>query len=134
MDKEDIKVFTNALEQDIINHQNDQLEKIGLKWDDVYGYLLPIEDVEQPLLALSFNFWDGWCSAANDKFINEEFVLKDEWIEFAREIIVSLKNQTLPSNPKILDLFNPPPKPPKISFGEFLKGLIFGNKLKEKDV
>jgi hypothetical protein len=44
MNKEAAEILAAALEEDAQDHESGKYTEIGLKWDDVYGQILPIED------------------------------------------------------------------------------------------
>ena len=43
MNNEAAEILADALERDAKDHDAGQYKDIGLKWDDIYGQLLPIE-------------------------------------------------------------------------------------------
>ena len=87
MNTEAAEILAIALEKDAMDHDQGKFEGIGMRWDDVYGELLPIEEnIDSFLYVLSFRFWD-------------------DWPKLAREISQCLRNGEIPTNPMILENF-----------------------------
>ena len=130
MNKEAAEILAEALEKDALDHESGNYDNIGLKWDDVYGQLLPIEeDIDQPVYGLAFNFWDDWCDASNHDWQYHEPITTNEWPKIAREIAASLRNGTPPNNQRILDHFLPKPK---IGILQKIKVWLFRNQKKSQ--
>ena len=111
MNKEASEIFSNALESDANDHDAVLYENIGMKWDEIYSLLLPIEDdINNPIYDISFRFWDEWCDASTHEWQYHEPIKKEQWPNLARELAQCLKTGAIPSNKIIIENFTPKPK------------------------
>jgi len=110
MNKEATEILATAIEKDALNHESGKYSKIGLSWDEVYGQLLPIEDIDQPMYGIAFRFWDDWCDAANHNWQYHKPIKSNEWPNLAREIAADLRSGIVSTNPIIIDNFKQKPK------------------------
>lgn len=111
MNKEAAKLFANALESDADDHDAGRYENIGMKWDDIYAQILPIEDdINNPIYGIAFRFWDDWCDASSHEWQYHEPIKKEQWSILARELAQSLKTGLIPQNQVIIENFKPKPK------------------------
>ena len=63
MPSESAEILANALEADADAQVRGDFENIGMQWDEVYGEILPINEIPDPLFGLAMEFWDDWCDA-----------------------------------------------------------------------
>ena len=110
MNKEATELLASALEKDANDQDLGQIENLGMQWDNVYGQILSIDEINQPLYNLAFRFWDDWADAANHEWKYYEPIKEAEWPSIAREIACSLRSQVLPTNPLIIEKFQPKQK------------------------
>ena len=110
MNPEAFEILAKALERDAAQQKSGKYSEIGMKWDEVYGEILPIEDdFENPLYSLAFNFWDAWADAANHEWQYHEPITKKDWPIFAKKIASSLRSGRPPTNKLIIESFYPKP-------------------------
>jgi len=111
MNKEAAEIFAKALENDANDHDAGKYENIGMKWDDIYAQILPIEDdINNPIYGMAFRFWEDWGDASNHEWQYHEPIKKEQWPIFARELAQSLKTGSMPQNQAIIENFKPKPK------------------------
>ena len=111
INKEAAEALANALESDADDQDAGRYENIGMKWDDTYAQMLPIEeDMNNPIYGIAFRFWDDWCDASNHEWQCHEPIKKEQWPNFARELAQSLKTGVMPNNQVIIENFTPKPK------------------------
>jgi hypothetical protein len=111
MNKEAAEIFATALENDADEQDAGRYENIGMKWDDIYAQILPIEeDINTPIYNMAFRFWDDWCDASNHEWQYHEPITKNQWPQFARDLALSLRSGNIPTNQIIIDNFTPKPK------------------------
>lgn len=118
MPSEAADILAKALEDDAAAHEAGQYSSIGERYDDVYGEILPIDDIPGPLSALAFRFWDDWCDASQHDWMYHEPIRKEDWPLIARTIAKCLRSGELPTDPLILREFTPEPR---LSFVQRLK-------------
>jgi len=111
MNKEAAEIFATALENDANDQDEGRYENIGMKWDDIYAQILPIEeDINVPIYNMAFRFWDDWCDTSNHEWQYHEPITKKQWPQFARELAQCLRTGRMPTNLIIIEKFTPKPK------------------------
>ncbi|HEB54832.1 MAG TPA: hypothetical protein ENI98_00725 [Gammaproteobacteria bacterium] len=107
MKNEAAEILAKALEEDAIAQESGNIDDIGLRWDDVYAEILPLQDVSEPIFAMAMQFWDGWVDASNHEWQYHKPVKKEQWPIFARELADCLRSGTMPANQMLIDVFSP---------------------------
>ena len=111
MNPQAAEIFASAIEEDIKLQEQGRFLEIGEKLDEVYAELLPIEDdINNPVYAIAFRFWDDWGDASTHDWFFHEPVTEEQWPIYAKEIVTSLRTGKLPENSIILEEFTPKPK------------------------
>lgn len=117
---DEIKYLIKCLNEDIEKHKKDEFDELAEQYDDVYNDLLIVGEFEKRNVQIAMNFWDGWNDSSNHDWQFYEPIKKDEWIELAKTVILSLENDTEITNKIIIQYFAPENQ--KGCFYKFLKG------------
>lgn len=111
MNEEAANILASALEKDAEAHDSGDFINMGMRWDDIYGEILPIEDnINIPIYAIAFRFWDEWSDAANHNWKYHEAIRKSQWPILAKEIAQNLRLKSQINNQVIIDNFTPDTK------------------------
>ncbi|MEY2426073.1 MAG: nitrite reductase small subunit [Actinomycetota bacterium] len=106
------EILARALVADAEAHESARYDDIGERYDDVYGELLPIQDLGARKFAIAFHFWDAWIDARNHGWNYYPDIAPPDWPLFAREIAAALRDGVDPSNSTVVKLFSPENFPP----------------------
>jgi len=109
MVNEAAEILACALEQDAQAQEAGNINDIGLRWDDIYAEILPIQDTAEPIFAMAMRFWDDWGDASKHEWKYHEPITKEQWPIFARELATCLRTETMPENQIINENFTPMP-------------------------
>ncbi len=110
MTTEAAEILADALEQDAQAQEAGKVDAIGLRWDDVYAEILPIQDTSEPIFAMAMRFWDDWCDASSHEWRYHEPITNEQWPQLARELANCLRAGSMPTNQIIIESFTPKPR------------------------
>lgn len=106
------------LERDIAAHERGDYGAIGRMMD-----LVPSladcdarDDDEADRVSTAINFWDRWIDARNHDWGYYPGVERDDWPIIARQICAGLREGWDTDRMHDNFVFNPPPRPPKVSW------------------
>lgn len=116
------EILADALLKDAEAHEDGRYDDIGERYDDVYGELLPMDDVKDPHVSLALGFWDGWSDARNHDWQYYEGIGERDWPRLrGKSTVDMLRTGADPADPVLLRHFRRAPRTP---FRERLRAWI----------
>jgi hypothetical protein len=116
------------LAQDIAAHEAGRFYEIGRAEDnlpyDLYDQCEREDDDERTRIGIAVTFWDNWADARNHAWGYYRGVDEGDWPIIARQICQGLEERWEPDRMRDNFVFNPPPKPPRVSLWKRIK-LLF---------
>ena len=110
------RLFLVYLEGDIEAHERGDFSSIGEA--SFWGFISPDGnggDLDEDRLEVAFEFWDRWIDARNHNWGYHRGVERDDWPVIARQIRQGLLEEWDVDKMRDNLVFNPPPKPGKVS-------------------
>ncbi|MDH3377754.1 MAG: hypothetical protein OEQ39_12465 [Gammaproteobacteria bacterium] len=112
MTSESAEILAAALEADADAQERGETDNIGMKWDDVYGQILPINEIPDELFGLAMRFWDDWGDASRHDWQYHDPFEKEDWPMMSRKIAMHVRAGTLLTDDTILAHFKSKPSRP----------------------
>jgi hypothetical protein len=100
-------ILAAALIEDAVAHESEAFDRIATRYDDVYGELLPIQDLGVRRFVVAFHFWDAWCDARNHEWRYYPGVAPADWPRLARHIAENLRRGEDATDTMVLENFSP---------------------------
>jgi hypothetical protein len=101
------EILAAALLEDAIADESGEYGRVANRYDDIYGELLPIQDLGVRRFAIAFHFWDGWCDARNHEWRYYPGLTAADWPRLARHIAENLRRGEDATDTMVLENFSP---------------------------